>query len=282
MTPDKGLTETIIKWFPDGIVRTGPVTDDSYCVTFDMDDVPHLSAEDKKKMYDELTPYAREAKYYGRPNAGVGLIYPIHRSDIEFKVDQNTPDEFWPKGYGMDPGFIKTAVLWFAYCEKTDTIYIYDEYSAGKENATHHASAIKARGDWMIGVIDKAAVGNNSVVSIENAYDIYRDLGLNLILSKAGREVEAGIVETWNRLSTGKLKIASHLQNIFSEFNLYRKDADGKIVSSRGRDGTGHDLLDSLRYIVRHFREIMQMKPDPWAKDKNENRYIGMDDVGGY
>jgi phage terminase large subunit-like protein len=283
MTPDKGLSETILQWFPEGYITSGAISDDSYCVTFDMDDVPHLTDEEKKRMYDELPPYAREAKYFGRPNAGVGMIYPIHRADIEFKVNIATPDEFWPRGYGMDPGWIKTAVVWGAYDEKNDVIYIYDEYIMGKENGTLHASAIMARGSWMIGVIDKAAKGNNSNVSSENALDFYTQLGLNLVLSDPGhREMEAGIVEVWNRLSTGKLKIASHLQHIFRELNLYRKNDIGEIVTSRGKDGTGHDLLDALRYLVRNIERVMSVKPDFEEKQEIYSNQSRNTIIGGY
>ena len=59
--------------------------------------------------------------------------------------------------------------------------------------------------------------------------------------------VEAGIADVLNRMQTGKLKIASHLGDIWEEFRLYHRK-DGKIVKERD------DLMDALRYAVMSIR----------------------------
>jgi phage terminase large subunit-like protein len=267
-TPDKGLSDTMLQFFPDGNVVNGHVGTGKYAVSFDMDDVPHFTDEEKKAFFDALPPYQREAKFYGRPSVGSGLVYPIYETDIQFKAKQGLPEIDWYRAYAMDPGWARTSVVWGAYNELNDTWYIYDCYSRGQENAEIHASAIRSRGDWMCGLIDKAANRNDSLTSKEITLDTYTNLGLNLSLSRAGKEVEAGIVEVWNRLSTGRLKIAEHLYEIFKELRLYRRDDKGQIVTNRGRDGTGHDLLDCVRYLVRQGEEVMMINP----KYKNQGR----------
>jgi hypothetical protein len=42
--------------------------------------------------------------------------------------------------------------------------------------------------------------------------------------------VEAGIYTVWQLLSTGKLKVFKSLGNWLSEFRLYQRDKDGRIV----------------------------------------------------
>lgn len=280
-TPDKGLSDTMLQFFPDGNVVTGPVGTGKYAVSFDMDDVPHFTDAEKKAFFDSLPPYQREAKFYGRPSAGSGVVYPIYEGDVQFKISRTLPDILWYRAYAMDPGWAKTAVVWGAYNPTTDIWYIYDCYLRGQQNAEIHASAIRSRGEWMLGVIDKAANRNDSLTSKEITLETYQKLGLNLCLSRAGKEVEAGIIDVWNRLSTGRLLIASHLDLIFKELRLYRRDDKGQIVTNRGKDGTGHDLLDCIRYIVRQGHEVMRQNPLYEVK-REDNSLHNRNAVTGY
>jgi len=281
-TPDKGLSDTMLQFFPDGNACTGVVGNGKYSVNFDMDDVPHFSDEEKKAFFDSLPPYQREAKFYGRISAGSGVIYPIWEGDIQFKIGRSLPQPEWPKAYAMDPGWARTCVVWGAYCQATDTWYIYDAYGRGQENAEIHASSIRQRGEWICGIIDKAANRNDSLTSKEITLDTYTRLGLRLSLSRAGKEVEAGIIEVWDRLSSGRLKIAEHLQEIFKELRLYRRNDKGEIVTTRGRDGTGHDFLDCVRYIVRQGQEVMRTNPEYIDQPTATSTSTGRNRVTGY
>lgn len=260
-TPDKGLSDTMLQFFPDGNVITGEVGTGKYSVNFDMDDVPHFTDTEKKAFFDSLPPFQREAKFFGRPSAGSGVVYPIYEGDIQFKLKQGFPNPEWYRAYAMDPGWAKTAVVWGAYNYESDIWYIYDCYYRGQQNAEIHASAIRTRGTWIAGIIDKAANANDGQTSQGRIVDIYAKLGLDVALSRFGKEVEAGILEVWNRLSTGRLLIASHLDPLFKELRLYRRDDKGNIVTSRGRDGTGHDLLDCVRYLCRQGFDVMRQNP---------------------
>ena len=92
-TPDKGLSQTLLQFFPDGQVFTGETGTGKYCVSLDMEDVPHLTDKEKKDFFNNLPPFQREAKFYGRPSAGSGVVYPIWEGDIQFKISRNCPDE---------------------------------------------------------------------------------------------------------------------------------------------------------------------------------------------
>ena len=52
--------------------------------------------------------------------------------------------------------------------------------------------------------------------------EIYSKLGLHL--SPAVNAVEAGIVEVWNLLVSGRLKVMASLDNWFREFRKYHRD----------------------------------------------------------
>lgn len=71
---------------------------------------------------------------------------------------------------------------------------------------------------------------------------LYRKEGLRLVNADNG--VDSGITATYSRLSTGRLKIARHLHDVFDEYRLYRRDELGRIVKE-------HDhYMDALRYYV--------------------------------
>ena len=208
------------------------------------DDVPHLSDEDKAMMLANTPPHTHKARMLGIPMMGEGAVYPIDPTEITCKPF-DIP-KHWPRVYAMDVGWNRTAALFGAYDEASDTIYCYSEHYRGQAEPEIHAQAVKARGgDWMNGVIDKAS-RSASQINGADLLSLYRGLGLRLYPTDAtGTEhtVEAGIMAVLSRLSTGRLKIFSTLQNTISEYGGYHRK-DGKIVKEDDH------LMDCLRYLV--------------------------------
>jgi hypothetical protein len=158
----------------------------------------------------------------------------------------------WPKVYAMDVGWNKTAVIWGAKNPGNGQIVLYDEHYMGHGEPASHAEAIRARGDWMHGVIDPASAGSSQADG-RALIDIYGRLGLKL--DPATNTVEAGLMDTWNLLVSGRLKVQEHLQNWRSEFRRYHRDEQGKIVK------TGDHLMDATRYLVMSGRSLMRIPP---------------------
>lgn len=211
-------------------------------------DVPHLDAQTKAELLKSIPPHLRDARTKGEPSMGSGTIYPIEQSEIT--CDPFAIPAYFAKGYGMDVGWNRTAAAFGAWDRDEDVIYIYSEHYRGQAEPSIHADAIKARGDWLVGACDYAGTDQSSG---ERLLDIYQGLGLNVVRAK--KEVEAGILEVWQRLSTGRLKIFTSCQNLLTEHRLYRRDEQGRIVKANDH------LMDSLRYLVRLHAEIMRTKP---------------------
>lgn len=220
-----------------------------YLVNAGWDDAPHLDEKTKQELLDSTPPFLREARSKGIPSLGAGAIYPISESEITVPPFQIPPH--WPRAFGLDVGWNRTAALWCAW-DPTSTIgYLYAEHYRGLAEPAIHAAAIKARGEWIHGVCDPAAKGG-SVRDGEKLWDLYVQLGLKL--SMADNAVDAGIYDTWAALSTGRLKVMSHLVNFFNEYRLYRRDENGRIVKK-------HDhLMDVMRYIVRSGRQVARVE----------------------
>ena len=245
-TPLLGLTPVVCRFLPDGAM---PVEDTGrFVVSATWDDVPHLKEEDKKEILETTEPHLREARSKGIPHLGSGSIYPITDMN-EILVDPFEIPPFWPKVFAMDVGWNNTSALWGALDRDSDILYLYSEHSVGQERPPMHAAAIRARGEWIPGVIDPAARGRSQADG-EQLFVTYQDLGLDL--SPAQNAVEAGIYEVWTRLSSGRLKVFSTLKRFQGEFRKYRRDEKGKVVKFDDH------LMDCMRYMVMSGIDIAE------------------------
>jgi hypothetical protein len=154
----------------------------------------------------------------------------------------------------MDVGWNRTAVAWGAHDLDTDTIYLISEHYRGQAEPSIHAEAIRARGEWIPGVIDPASRGRsqNDGAKLVETYTEHR-----LDLEFAFNGVESGIYEVWQRLSTGRLKVFKSMSNWLYEFRLYRRDEKGAVVKSNDH------LMDATRYLIMSGIKRAKTKPTP-------------------
>lgn len=249
-TPLKGLSETAMRFLPDG--RASSASAAGPHVTFiEWDDVPHLSEAAKAELLAGIPPHQRDARSKGIPAIGSGAIYPIAEADIVVEPFDLPP--YWPRAYGLDVGWNRTAAVWGAHDRETDTLYLFSEHYRGEAEPAVHASAIRARGAWMTGAIDPASRGRQQADG-EQLLNKYRGLGLNLVLANNG--VEAGLFDVWQRLTTGRLKVFGTLQNWLREFRIYRRDEKGKVVKADDH------LMDATRYLVMSGVQVADTAPD--------------------
>lgn len=222
------------------------------------DDSPHLSHEQKEKLWGSIPPFQRDARTKGIPQLGSGAIYPVEESDIvcpPFKI----PDWF-RLSYGLDVGWNRTAAIWSALDPEDDVLYLYSEHYRGNAEPAVHAQAIRARGEWIPGVIDPASRGRSQVDG-DNLLSMYNALGLHLV--KAQNAVEAGLYEVFTRLSSGRLKVFETLVNWRAEFRIYRRDEKGAIVkeNDHAMDATRYNIMSGLKLAIAR-------PPAEWAVRK--------------
>jgi phage terminase large subunit-like protein len=247
-TPLEGLSETVMHFLPDGQIQERK-EGSRFLVMATWDDVPHLSAQVKQELWNAIPPYQRDARAKGVPQLGAGAIYPVPESDIV--CDPFEIPEYWPRCYALDVGWNRTAALWLAVDRQSSTVYLYSEHYRGQAEPSVHAEAIRARGEWIRGVIDPAARGRSQDDG-KQLLQTYRNLGLNL--QEANNAVEAGIYAVWERLSGSRLKVFRTCSNWLSEYRLYRRDEKGRIVKERDH------LMDCTRYGVLGLN-VASVKP---------------------
>lgn len=210
-----------------------------WCIGITWDDVPHLSKEDRATLWDSIPPHQRDARAKGIPALGSGVIYPV--SEEVYVVDPFEIPHWWPRAYGMDVGWNRTAAIWGAWDQQDDIVYLYAEHYRSEAPPQVHADAIRSKGAWIPGAIDPASTGSSQFDG-KKLIDEYRSLGLDLGL--ADNAVEAGIHSVYRRLVSGRLRVFRTCGNFISEIRLYRRDEKGKIVKERDH------LMDAARYLV--------------------------------
>jgi hypothetical protein len=113
-----------------------------------------------------------------------------------------------------------------------------------------HTHNVNLRGAWMNGVADYAGV---NIADGEKVFELYKTLGLRI--HQADKAVEAGIFDSWIRMTTGRLKVFRSMPEFLAEFRIYRRDIKGKVVKANDH------LMDCMRYLVRSGREYEKQLP---------------------
>jgi phage terminase large subunit-like protein len=268
-TPLMGLTELVLQFLEDGAIDQPLNSDTKQVITATWDDVPHLTAAMKQAMLENIDPARRDARSKGVPQLGAGAIYPV--SEDDYVVDDFPIPPHWPRWFGLDVGWNRTAAVHMAWDRETDTIYEYYCHYRGEAEPSVHVVGIQAPGKWIPGVIDPAARGRSQIDG-RKLIQMYRDLGLEL--NEARNSVEAGIYEVWQRLASGKLKTFRSCRDILAERRMYRRDEKGQVVKSKDH------AMDAERYGVVSGREIGRVKPVEQEKDWASN--MGGGGQGGW
>ena len=222
-TPLQGLSDTVLLFMPGGQIPAE--LGKRFVIQASWDDAPHLSERDKQDIIDSYLPHERDARSKGIPQLGSGRVFPISEDDL--LVDDFMIPEHWIQAYGFDVGWNATAATWGALNRGSDVLYLHSCYKQGQEKPLIHADAVKARGEWIPGLSDPAALGRGQKDGSQLLLE-YNDLGLKLI--PADNPVEAGILKLYKRMTTGRLKVFRSMVQWLEEFRIYRRNDKGKII----------------------------------------------------
>ena len=235
------------------------------------EEVPHLSKEWCEEALGAYSVHERDARSKGIPALGSGAIYPYPEDMIV--VEPFEIPIWYPRAFGMDVGWNKTAAIWGAMDPDSQQIYLYSEHYMGKEPPAIHASAIKQRGDWVWGAVDPRADARSQSDGTR-LIDLYEQEGLNL--APADNSVEAGIYKIQQMFASGQLKVFNTMRNLLSEYRVYRRDENGKIVKKNDH------ALDAMRYFIMSGMEMAQTSPDPDAETNETYTSGDRDSITGY
>lgn len=238
-TPLLGMSDVVARFLRDKPPGT--------CVTnMTIDDVDHYTPEEREAIIAAWPEHERQARARGEPALGSGRVFPF--ADSAIAVEPFPLPPHWPRIAAIDFGIDHpTAVAWLAWDRDSDTIYVYDAYRQTDGGVLQHAPAIRARGEWIPVAWPHDGLQRDKG-SGQQIAEQYRAQFVNMLPDRVTFEdgsngVEAGLSDMFNRFQTRRLRIFSHLSDVFEEVRLYHRK-DGQVV--RKID----DLMSAIRYGV--------------------------------
>jgi len=266
MTPLLGMSSVVRAFMKD---ETGDKAD----INMTIEDVPHYSKEEKRKIIAGYPKHERDARAKGTPILGSGRIYPV--AEEEIAIDPFKIPAEWPMLGALDFGWDHpTAGVKLAWDRDSDIVYITNTYKKSRAVPLIHVAALKPWGPipwaWPHDAIQHDK-GSGTKLK-----DQYKEHGLNLLPNRATFEdgsngVEAGLMDILERMQTGRLKVFNHLSDWFEEFRLYHRK-NGKINKEYD------DLMDSTRYGIMMLREARV--PTNRLPRRRESQYRPADGAG--
>ena len=264
-TPLLGMSEVVSQFYPE------PNTDDRALIQMTIDDAEHYLPEERARIVAAYPAHEREARAKGIPMLGSGRIFPVEEKLIT--VAPFDIPKHWPVIAGVDFGWDHPAAAsWLAHDRDADTIYVFDCYKQREATISTIASAIRAKGDKIPVAWPSDGNSVRDLRGGKTLAQLYRDEGLNMLMEHAtfedgGVSVEAGIADMLQRMTTGRWKVFSHLNDWFAEFRQYHRK-DGIIVKEFD------DVLSSSRY-AHMMRRFASAERSAWSKPLSyDNRGI--------
>lgn len=237
---------------------------DCHVTTMRIEEALHYTPEKRAQIIASYPPHVREAKANGIPMLGSGAVFPV--SEDLLREEAIAIPEVWPRIVGLDIGWDHpTAGAWMAHDRDTDTVHVYDAYRVREQTPVVHAAAIKARGEWIPVSWPHDGLQHDKGSGVQIAQQ-YRQQGVSMLLERAtfddgSNGLEAGIALMLDRMQTGRLKVAAHLNEFWEEFRLYHRK-DGLIVKE------DDDILSAVRYGLMMLRCA---KTKPTKKKRRES-----------
>jgi hypothetical protein len=228
-------------------------------------DAGHFTDEQREAIIASYPAHEREARVKGIPILGSGRVFPIEEEYIKCEPFQ-IPD-YWPQLCGLDFGWDHpSAGIRMAWDRDNDVLYITATHRAREQTPILFASAVKNWGPWLKWAWPHDGLQHDKGSGEQLAHQ-YKSAGLNMLPERATFDdgtngLEAGVLEMFERMQTGRFKVFNHLNDWFEEFRLYHRK-DGIIVK------LNDDLLSASRYamMMKRFATLKLRKPQ--AVDMN-------------
>lgn len=226
---------------------------DRHVTRMTIDDAPHYSAEQRKRIKDSYPDHERDARTEGIPILGSGVVFPVAMSFI--RIDPIPIPRHWCFIGGMDFGYDHPfAAAEHAWDRDTDTVYVTREFRHSKQTPIQHAMVIKEWDPEMVWAWPHDGLHHSKDSGVE-LHRQYQKAGLKLTAQRATYSdgtagVEAGVLDMLQRMQLGKWKVFSTCPQWLDEMAIYHRD-DGKVVK------IDDDLISASRYatmMLRHAR----------------------------
>ncbi len=254
----------------------------------------HLTEEKVRSALKGMLPHEARMRVLGEPMQGSGKIFSHPQAQIMCEPLEMIP-ESWPRGAAIDFGGVSkkshpTAVVWAAYDETNDVVYIYDAVRMYANEPADVAARIIGRPQWlpMFWPHD-----GNKTLGGGTVADTYARYGVNMFHThvtnpdeekgegKGGIKVEPGLIDMNARFADRRLRVYNTLPDVWEEIRNYHM-----ITTAQGQPkivDRDDDLISAIRYVtmmLRHFvkeQEVTEWSEENWDDDytTEKNIYTG-------
>jgi hypothetical protein len=266
-TPLLGVSDVVMRFLKER-------SDDRADIVMTIEDVEHISPEERARIIASYPAHEREARTRGVPILGSGRVFPFPREVVA--CEAIPVPRHWARIGGLDLGWDHpTAAVEIAHDRDSDTVYVINAYRVREQTVAVHAGALVPWGKGLPWAWPHDAFSHDKG-SGEQIAELYRRHGLNMLPEHAqfsddrGNGVEAGLFEMLDRIQTNRLKVFEHLNDWFEEFELYHRK-DGVVVKERD------DLMSATRYgiMMLRYARSLPMPYDAYARPYKQGRRSG-------
>ena len=195
--------------------------------------------------------------------SGSSVVFMTSERDIV--VPSFAVPAHWGRVFAVDMDEKNVAALWGAVNPAEDALYLYAEYFAPRRDLATHAAAIRNRGSWLPGLYNPAIRSSAQ----ENQRLIEQMLDLKLDLYSIESEIETGILDTAQRLSSRRLFAFDTLTSWTGQYRTYRRNEKGDLPE------TGNHLLNCTGLLSTFAASMavseQQTEPDDDLDDGGDN-----------
>jgi phage terminase large subunit-like protein len=205
-------------------------------VVMGLDDALHIPKEQHAEILARYSESERATRAYGSDLQGEGAVFTIPVDAIKYQRDPAAFPDYWRWIWGTDfsHGGMSAAAHPFAavlLCHDTtsDTVYVAHAVRMHRALPALHVQTIKQHKCWDAPVAYPHDGNRGADLATGATFrDVYKRLGLNMRPQNAAFKdgsiaLEAGIAEMESRFATDRLKIASHLTEVFDEYVGYHR-----------------------------------------------------------
>ncbi|MGD9878900.1 MAG: terminase family protein [Reyranella sp.] len=254
-TPLKGKTELLVRFMD-------APSPDRQEVVMTIYDAEHLNDDERRKIIDGWPEHEREARAMGVPIMGEGRVFPFGEDMLsEEALPMDVIPKEWTRLWGLDFGtggggghpFAAVLTLWD---READCIHVHAAVRSREPLYVAHVAMLKPIAEQVLCAWphDGNTKEKNQSDETATTAKAYKKAGLRMMPSHAtfpdgGISTEAGINEMYQRMKTGRFKVAKHLLagDWGNEFRSYHRK-DGLIVK------VNDDLMSATRQAVMTIR----------------------------
>jgi hypothetical protein len=257
-----------------------------HLIVGDLKEADHLTEQDKKDMEAGYREDEREARVHGGIRMGTGAAFAFNRADITCQIEPRAQPSHSCFLWGTDlahssgPTAHPFAAVLLMWNRDTDVVTVCDAFEMRGQLSAAHVERIKGTFAGTAKVAYPKDGSRHDLNSGDTLIEAYRSKGnitrLNVLpehstFPDGSVSLEACVTAIQERLSTGRLRVQSHLTEFLTQLANYHRDIDGRLVPQ------DDDMVSALFCGIRSLRFAKPLSETAGVRFEPAQTYDGHD-----